>query len=178
MAGTSQGFLPAYSGHSTPAALAVGGDEFPLDLAGVRGSTLKQTITRISRDWDSHGGRGLRTMQSDISYTPVTFHAAGYLLVALSGDIEVETRHQHWRIRTDSRTTRDSSVNTKETQAANEQNISVSRAMTGSGRPRKRTLPFGHRLYDCGCYPDSIVMDPTTTFFPRQTRALSEARMA
>ena len=107
-------------GTRTPAALAVGGREFPLDLSGTAWiDTESGTITRIAAAIDTGmEDVGLRTMRSDVEYTPVTFHNPPdtYWLPS-QATIEVETRHQHWRnthVFTDYKRF---SVNTKEIQA-------------------------------------------------------------
>ena len=107
-------------GTRTPAALAVGGREFPLDLAGTAWIDIETgTITRIVAGiGTAMEDVGLRTMQSDISYTPVTFHSPPdtYWLPSVA-TIEVETRHQHWRNTHRFSDYKRFSVNTKETQA-------------------------------------------------------------
>ncbi len=93
---------------------------FPLDLAGTAWIDIETgTITRIVAGiGTAMEDVGLRTMQSDISYTPVTFHSPPdtYWLPSVA-TIEVETRHQHWRNTHRFSDYKRFSVNTKETQA-------------------------------------------------------------
>jgi len=107
-------------GTRTPAALAVGGREFPLDLSGIAWIDMETgTITRIAAGIDSGmEDVGLRTMRSDVVYTPVTFHNPPdtYWLPS-EVTVEVETRHQHWRNTHRFSDYKKFSVNTKETLA-------------------------------------------------------------
>jgi hypothetical protein len=87
-------------GTRTPAALAVGGREFPLDLSGTAWIDLETgTITRIVAGVETGmEDVGLRTLRSDIEYAPVTFHnSQDASWLPSQATIEVETRHQHWR---------------------------------------------------------------------------------
>jgi hypothetical protein len=87
-------------GTRTPAALSVGGREFPLDLSGAAWIDFETgTITRIVAGIETGmEDVGLRTLRSDILYGPVIFHNSqdAYWLPS-QATIEVETRHQHWR---------------------------------------------------------------------------------
>jgi hypothetical protein len=107
-------------GTRTPAALAVGGREFPLDLSGTAWIDMETgTIVRIVAGiGTAMEDVGLRTLQSDIQYAPVTFHNPPdtYWLPS-QATIEVETRHQHWRNTHRFSDYKRFSVNTKETQA-------------------------------------------------------------
>jgi hypothetical protein len=107
-------------GTRTPAALAVGGREFPLDLSGIAWIDMETgTITRIAAGIDTGmEDVGLRTMRSDVVYTPVNFHNPPdtYWLPS-QVTIEVETRHQHWRNTHRFSDYKKFSVNTKETLA-------------------------------------------------------------
>jgi hypothetical protein len=107
-------------GTRTPAALAVGGREFPLDLSGIAWIDMETgTITRIAAGIDTGmEDVGLRTMRSDVVYTPVNFHNPPdtYWLPS-EVTIEVETRHQHWRNTHRFSDYKKFSVNTKETLA-------------------------------------------------------------
>jgi len=107
-------------GTRTPAALAVGGREFPLDLSGtawidIETGTIVRIVAGIGTAMEDVG---LRTLQSDIQYAPVTFHNPPdtYWLPS-QATIEVETRHQHWRNTHRFSDYKRFSVNTKETQA-------------------------------------------------------------
>jgi hypothetical protein len=107
-------------GTRTPAALAVGGREFPLDLSGTAWIDMETgTITRIAAGIEAGmEDVGLRTLRSDILYAPVTFHnpSVTYWLPS-QATIEVETRHQHWRNTHRFSDYKRFSVNTKEIQA-------------------------------------------------------------
>jgi hypothetical protein len=107
-------------GTRTPAALAVGGREFPLELSGTAWIDMETgTIVRIVAGIETGmEDVGLRTLRSDILYTPVTFHNPPdtYWLPS-QATIEVETRHQHWRNTHRFSDYKRFSVNTKETQA-------------------------------------------------------------
>ena len=107
-------------GTRTPAALAVGGREFPLDLTGMAWIDVETaTIVRIVGGIDSGmEDVGLRTLRSDVQYSPVTFHdpPATYWLPS-EVTVEVETKHQHWRNSHRFSDYKRFSVNTKETQA-------------------------------------------------------------
>jgi hypothetical protein len=107
-------------GTRTPAALAVGGREFPLELSGTAWIDIGTgTITRIVAGIDAGmEDVGLRTLRSDVEYMPVTFHNLPdtYWLPS-EATIEVETRHQHWRNTHRFSDYKRFSVNTKEQQA-------------------------------------------------------------
>ena len=107
-------------GTRTPAALAVGGREFPLELSGTAWIDVETgTITRIAAGIETGmEDVGLRTLRSDVEYAPVTFHNPPdtYWLPS-EATIEVETRHQHWRNTHRFSDYKRFSVNTKETQA-------------------------------------------------------------
>ena len=107
-------------GTRTPAAMAVGGREFPLDLSGTAWiDTETGTITRLIAGIDNGmEDIGLRTLRSDMTYAPVTFHnPPDTYWLPLEATIEVETRHQHWRNTHRFTEYKRFSVNTKETQA-------------------------------------------------------------
>jgi hypothetical protein len=107
-------------GTRTPAALAVGGREFPLDLTGLAWIDIETgIITRIAAGIDTGmEDVGLRTLRSDVQYSPITFHNPPdtYWLPS-EVTIEVETKHQHWRNTHRFSDYKKFSVNTKETQA-------------------------------------------------------------
>ena len=107
-------------GTRTPAALAVGGREFPLDLSGTAWIDVETgTITRIAAGIETGmEDVGLRTLRSEVEYAPVSFRNSpdAYWLPS-QATIEVETRHQHWRNTHRFSDYKRFSVNTKETQA-------------------------------------------------------------
>ena len=108
------------AGTRTPAALAVGGREFPLELTGMAWIDVETgAITRIVAGIDTGmEDVGLRTMRSDVQYSPVTFHNPPDMFWLPSEvTIEVETKHQHWRNTHRFTDYKKFSVNTKETQA-------------------------------------------------------------
>lgn len=87
-------------GTRSPAALAVRGREFPLDLSGVAwidpetGIIEKVTASLESGMEDV----GLRRLRSEVEYRPVTFGGSQqkYWLPSVA-TVEVESLHQHWR---------------------------------------------------------------------------------
>jgi hypothetical protein len=107
-------------GTRTPAAMAVGGREFPLDLSGTAWIDLETgIIARIVAGIETGmEDVGLRTLRSEVEYAPVTFHNPPdtYWLPS-QATIEVETRHQHWRNMHRFSDYKRFSVNTKEQQA-------------------------------------------------------------
>jgi len=107
-------------GTRTPAALAVGGREFPLEISGTAWIDIGTgTITRIVAGIETGmEDVGLRTLRSDVEYTAVSFHNPPdtYWLPS-EATIEVETRHQHWRNTHRFSDYKRFSVNTKEQQA-------------------------------------------------------------
>ena len=87
-------------GMSSPAALAVRGREYPLDIHGTAWiDPATGTIVRLTANIDSGmEDVGLRTMHSDVRYAPVSFHNSSETLwLPESAVIEVESRHEHWR---------------------------------------------------------------------------------
>jgi hypothetical protein len=107
-------------GTRTPAALAVGGREFPLELSGtawidIGTGTIMRIVAGIETGMEDVG---LRTLRSDVQYMPVSFHNPPdtYWLPS-EATIEVETRHQHWRNTHRFSDYKRFSVNTKEQQA-------------------------------------------------------------
>ncbi len=107
-------------GTRTPAALAFGGREFPLDLSGtawidVETGIIERIVGGIETGMEDVG---LRSMRSDVEYKPVTFHSppATYWLPS-DVTIEVVTKHQHWRNTHTFSDYKQFSVSTKETQA-------------------------------------------------------------
>ena len=88
------------AGMRSPAALAVRGREYPLDLNGtawIDGAT--GTIVQLTANVESGmEDVGLRTLHSAIRFAPVTFRDSGESIwLPAEVKIEVETRHQHWR---------------------------------------------------------------------------------
>jgi hypothetical protein len=87
-------------GMRSPAALAVRGREYPLDLEG---SALVDEETGVIRELTANIDSGmedvgLRTLHSDLRFSPVAFHdpPESYWLPSRV-TVEVETPHQHWR---------------------------------------------------------------------------------
>ena len=87
-------------GTRTPAALAVRGREYPLDLSGVAWiDPGTGVIARIDASLESSmEDVGLRTLRSEVVYAPVTFpgQSQAYWLPA-QATVEVESIHQHWQ---------------------------------------------------------------------------------
>jgi hypothetical protein len=104
-------------GMRSPAALAVRGREYPLDVSGTAWIDGKTgTIAQLTANVDSGmEDVGLRTLHSAIRFAPVTFHnSAESIWLPAEVNIEVETRHQHWRNTHQFSDYRRFSVNTKE----------------------------------------------------------------
>lgn len=87
-------------GMRSPAALAVRGREYPLDLNGTAWvDAATGVIAKLTANIDSGmEDVGLRTLHSEVRFAPVTFHDSpeSFWLPA-QATVEVETRHQHWR---------------------------------------------------------------------------------
>jgi hypothetical protein len=87
-------------GMRSPAALAVRGHEYPLELSGTAWiDPPTGTIVKLTANVDSGmQDIGLRTLHSEVRFSPVTFHDSpeAFWLPA-QATVEVETRHQHWR---------------------------------------------------------------------------------
>jgi hypothetical protein len=87
-------------GMRSPAALAVRGREYPLDLNGTAWiDAVTGIIAQLTANVDSGmEDVGLRTLHSEMRFTPVTFHDSpeSFWLPA-QATVEVETHHQHWR---------------------------------------------------------------------------------
>ncbi len=87
-------------GTRSPAALAVHGREYPLDISGTAwiepGTGVIERITAtIGTEMEDVG---LRAMHSDIEYAPVSFQTSpGTYWLPAHATVEVESRHQHWR---------------------------------------------------------------------------------
>jgi hypothetical protein len=87
-------------GTRTPAALAVRGREYPLELSGSAWIDPKSgAIAKITGNVESGmEDVGLLTLRSKIRFAPVTFHGSqeAFWLPA-QAVVEVESKHQHWR---------------------------------------------------------------------------------
>ena len=87
-------------GTRSPAALAVRGREYPLDLSGVAWVNQETgIIERITAGLESGmEDVGMRRLRSEIEYKPVTFGGSPqqYWLPSVA-TVEVESLHQHWR---------------------------------------------------------------------------------
>jgi hypothetical protein len=87
-------------GMRSPAALAVRGREYPLDLSGTAWiDPASGIIAKLTANVDSGmQDIGLRTLHSEVRFAPITFHDSpeSFWLPA-QATVEVETRHQHWR---------------------------------------------------------------------------------
>jgi hypothetical protein len=107
-------------GMRSPAALAVRGREYPLDLYGTAWiDATTGIIARLTANVDSGmEDVGLRTLHSEARFVPVTFHNSPESFW-LPGQviIEVESRHQHWRNTHRFSDYKRFSVNTKEQMA-------------------------------------------------------------
>lgn len=87
-------------GTRSPAALAVRSREYPLELSGTAWIEPQTgVIVKISAGvQDAMEDVGLRSLQSEVEYAPVTFHNSpqSYWLPA-QATVDVVTRRQHWR---------------------------------------------------------------------------------
>ncbi len=87
-------------GARSPAALALRGREYPLEISGTawidpRSGVIKKIAARIGTEMEDVG---LQTMKCEIEYAPVTFQTApGTYWLPAHATVEVESRHQHWR---------------------------------------------------------------------------------
>lgn len=87
-------------GMPSPAALAVRGREYPLDIRGTAWiDPTTGIIARLTANIDTGmEDVGLRTLHSDVRYAPVSFrNSAEILWLPERAVIEVESRHEHWR---------------------------------------------------------------------------------
>jgi hypothetical protein len=87
-------------GTRTPAALALRGREYPLELSGMAWiDTETGAIARISASIDNTmADVGLNTLEAEIEFAPVPFHDPEETFWFPSRAIvEVETPRQHWR---------------------------------------------------------------------------------
>jgi hypothetical protein len=87
-------------GTQSPAALALRGREFPLELSGTawidpQSGAIAKLTAGIG---DSLVDLGLKTLNSEIEYSPISFRGVKetYWFPA-QAEVEVETAHQHWR---------------------------------------------------------------------------------
>ncbi len=87
-------------GMRSPAALAVRGREYPLELSGTAWIDPQSgAIVKISAGVEgAMDDVGLRSLQTVVEYAPVTFHNSpqSYWLPA-QATVDVVTRRQHWR---------------------------------------------------------------------------------
>ena len=87
-------------GTRSPAALAVRGREYPLDISGTawidpHTGVIQKIAAQIGNDMEDVG---LRAMKCEIEYAPVTFQTTpGTYWLPARAIVEVESRHQHWR---------------------------------------------------------------------------------
>ncbi len=87
-------------GTRTPAALALRGREYPLELSGTAWINAETTaITRISAGIDNTmADVGLNTLHTDVEFAPFPFHDLQKTYwFPLRAVVEVETPRQHWR---------------------------------------------------------------------------------
>jgi len=87
-------------GSRSPAALSVGGREYPLELSGTAWVDPQTgSITRIEATvGDSMQDVGMKSLRADVVYAPVSFRdvQAAYWFPA-QVTVDVETNRQHWR---------------------------------------------------------------------------------
>ena len=87
-------------GMRSPAALAVRGREYPLDLNGTAWiDPVTGSIAQLTANVDSGmEDVGLRTLHSNVRFALVGFHdSRESFWLPTQATVEVETRHQHWR---------------------------------------------------------------------------------
>lgn len=87
-------------GMRSPAALAVRGREYPLDLSGTAWiEPTSGVIVKLTANVDSGmEDVGLRSLHSEMLFDKVVFHdSPGSFWLPTQVTVEVETRHQHWR---------------------------------------------------------------------------------
>lgn len=87
-------------GMRSPAALAVRGREYPLDLTGTAWiDAATGSIAQLTANVDSGmEDVGLRALHSEVRFAPVTFHDSPEAFwLPGQATVEVETPHQHWR---------------------------------------------------------------------------------
>lgn len=87
-------------GARSPAALALRGREYPLEISGTawidpRTGVIEKIAARIGTEMEDVG---LRAMNCEIEYAPVSFQTApGTYWLPAHAIVEVHSRHQHWR---------------------------------------------------------------------------------
>jgi hypothetical protein len=87
-------------GARSPAALALRGREYPLEISGTawidpRTGVIEKITARIGTEMEDVG---LRAMNSEIEYAPISFQTApGTYWLPAHAIVEVQSRHQHWR---------------------------------------------------------------------------------
>jgi len=87
-------------GTRSPAALALRGREYPLDLSGTAWIDLETgVITRIAAEiGKSMEDVGLKSLRSEIEFAPAPFHDMKRpYWFPVQASVEVETPRQHWR---------------------------------------------------------------------------------
>ena len=102
--GSEDGLLEVHFQHvpgaRSPAALALRGREYPLDISGTAWidsgtGVVEKIAARIGAEMEDVG---LRTMTCEIEYAPVSFQTApGTYWLPAHAIVEVQSRHQHWR---------------------------------------------------------------------------------
>lgn len=87
-------------GTRSPAALSLRGREYPLEISGTawidpETATIAKIVTTVGNSMEDVG---LKSLRSEITYAPVTFHdpQATYWFPA-QATVELETQRQHWR---------------------------------------------------------------------------------
>jgi hypothetical protein len=87
-------------GMRSPAALAVRGREYPLEISGTawidpRSGVIQKIAAQIGIEMEDVG---LRTMHCEVEYAPVSFRIVpGTYWLPAHATVEVESRHQRWR---------------------------------------------------------------------------------
>ena len=87
-------------GTRSPAALALRGREYPLDISGTawvdsRTGVVRKLTATLGADMQDIG---LRSLNCEIDYSAVTFQSVpGVYWLPSRAVVEVESRHQHWR---------------------------------------------------------------------------------
>lgn len=87
-------------GMRSPAALAVRGREYPLDLSGTAWiDPSTGVITKLTAGVDlGMEDVGLHSLQAEVRFAAVTFHdSQGSFWLPAEATVDVQTRHQHWR---------------------------------------------------------------------------------
>jgi hypothetical protein len=87
-------------GMRSPAALALRGREYSLDISGTawidrRTGVIDKISAQVGTEMEDIG---LRSMHCEIEYAPISFQTApGTYWLPAHATVEVESRHQHWR---------------------------------------------------------------------------------